>query len=295
MKLGKQDPFVSGATYRHSEADIDGTGSIPVPKDVESVVLTRKKTWPESEFIRVKKPRIESFHTSEANVGWLFHEVCWVMLEQVDDDYMVINSQLDLFMIAVDDEITEKREENANLIIRAGRNTMWLQRRFFEATVNPFHIPVLVDVVLAALNRPIREPEPVTHGVMAEAGFIISGGAFYKLHLETQQIIASYIDDEKDFRSFLLATQWKLPAVYWKKRIPECFYEVHKGIGDQQVDWQWLGLEVSRIVEQHHPEIHNRARIYSHIKRLFGYVVARFEAEVLEDLETDAASEADTT
>jgi hypothetical protein len=291
VKLGRQPPFISGASYRHSDADIDETGSLPVPKEMESVVLNRNKTWPEDEFIRIKKPHIDSYDTSEANVGWVFHEVCWIMLEQVDDDYQVMNNNLDLFMIAVHDEITEKREEHTKLIIRAGRNTMWLQRRFKEATVNPFHIPMLGNVTNAALNREVREPELLMPDIRSAAGFRISGGAFYKLRVETQQMIANHIDDEKDFRAFLLATRWRFPSVYWRKRIPECFYEIHKGIGDQQVDWQWLGLEVSRIVEKQYAEVHNRARIYAHIKRLFGYFIARCEIEGT-DSGSDVASEA---
>lgn len=279
-KLGEQLPFVSGVCYRHSDADIQ-EGSIPVSGNLEAAFLARGTEWPEAKFIRIRKPNMAEYDFSNEDVGWLFHEVCWIMLEYANEDYQVLNDNLDLFMIAVHDETRTKRKEHADFIIRAGNNRTWLQRCAFQATVNPIYSPVLIEIVQSALRRPINEPEPVKSAVISEAGFRISGGAIYKLHLETKQMIATYIERERDFRALILATAWVFPSPYWKKRIPEHLYEVHRGIGNRQVDWQWLGLEISRIMEDQPAEISNRTRIYRYILRLLGYFAARHEMYIV--------------
>ncbi|KAH8689991.1 hypothetical protein BGW36DRAFT_440770 [Talaromyces proteolyticus] len=221
----------------------------------------------------IQKPDIDADNQTHVKVGWLFHETCFAILEMAAKCRMT-SIESDTLFRALNDEYIKKRAEFKKAMINEDVSTEKMLRRLREDNLNPLWIPGLQNVIQAAFDRPVPQPQPaerIPPGIKTNAGFKISLGAFYLLTIAIQERIANHIGNLRDLRVMILLGRWRLSDKFWINRIPDCIHEIH-GISDTKIDWQWLGLEVLKLVEKNEPTGYpNRTRVHQYAKRIWNF------------------------
>jgi hypothetical protein len=142
---------------------------------------------------------------------------------------------------------------------------------------DPLFIANYYEVIETAIKRHEESlqnnlavnPYHAYKGVKTRGGFHISPGAFSKVPLDLAMMILDYCDGS-DFRNLILAAHWKLPPLYWQRMIPRSVFEVHEDKRETGLDWQYLGLEVHRMMERKDGLWH-RLAITKYMARIWEY------------------------
>ena len=103
---------------------------------------------------------------------------------------------------------------------------------------------------------------------MTASGFRLSPGSFSRLSLDIALEIATYLSGP-DLRRMIIAAQWKFPSDYWKLKIPGSVsvFELPDDLPLAEVDWQYVGLEFTRMMERTNG-IYHRLRLANYLARM---------------------------
>jgi hypothetical protein len=177
-----------------------------------------------------------------------------------------IKHNIELFMRVLHQEYIRKRTDldiNGPIEIRS--------RAWGFLGQDPMHIPELMQIAQTALEKyhrsTVKQINPPIHtGTMTSRAYRISPGSFSQLPLEIALEITSYLSGP-DLRRMIIASQWKLPDTYWKRGIPPLLFEFWETLTATGVDWQYVALEFSRLMERTEV-VYHRLRLAEYLARI---------------------------
>lgn len=248
-------------SYRHSGFGVRGSFGLAVPRQEHTAILVKGIIHPRGQLLWFTKPRTDI--ADEVQVGWPMHESCWMMVEKFFGRELVDNN-IEIFMYSLGQEYIRKRMD-----CRINRSLGPKLGKYGYLEMNPMRQPELVELAQVALQRSrVTFSSSENELVSRIEGFSISPGSFSKIPLDIAMDIAEYLCGP-DLRKMMLAARWKFPDIYWRRRIPKCVIEFHETLAGKEADWQYVGLEYGRFMEQQNG-IHHRIRIIHYMARIYG-------------------------
>jgi hypothetical protein len=277
----RPEPFITGVSYRHSGFGRRKGYCIGASVGENDAWLIKGAIHPPGEIAWFARCAIHSTDPKPANVGWPIHECCYHLLMRCYED-KGLGNHIPTLMFALLWEYHTKRQDYRNYgepPEDSGAKEM--------VQHDPLFITTYYEAIQTAINRyqesdqnPEYDPNYGYKGVMTQGGFYISPGAFSRLPLDLGLMILDYCDG-REFRNLILAAQWKIPSIYWKRAIPRCVFELHDDLQETPLDWQYLGLEFHRIMERKDGLWH-RLSIAHYMARIWAYY-SREEVEIIKD------------